>query len=292
MSEAAPIAAIVTAYRRLPDTLRTLQRILDCQPPPHEVLVHVDANQTAIAEGIAASFPQAKVLVTRENIGPGGARNKLIAACKAPYVASFDDDSYPCDRDYFGRVVALFDRHPTAGVLAARVFHRTEEITDSSGLMPQWVDTFPGGGCAYRRDVFLATAGYVPLAVAYGMEEVDLSIRLIDCGTGILHTPSLRVFHDTDLSRHADPEVTAWSIANIALLAYLRYPGSYCWLGAAQLASRVLWLVKAGRLRGILRGLALIPRHLSAHRHYRATVSVAGLVRARELRRRPQPVVR
>ena len=56
---------------------------------------------------------------------------------------------------------------------------------------------------------FLATSGYVPLAVAYGMEEVDLALRLHEKGGRILRTPGLRVFHDTDLKRHANPAVTA-----------------------------------------------------------------------------------
>lgn len=140
----------------------------------------------------------------------------------------------------------------------------------------------------YRRDVFVATTGFVPLRVAYGMEEVDLSLRLIDLGYQVTYAPSLRVFHDTDLAHHSAPEVTAGSIANIALLAYLRYPSLYWWLGLAQISNRVFWLLRVRRTTGVMTGLAAIPGHLYAYRQYRAPISLNGMRRARALRREPE----
>jgi FkbM family methyltransferase len=283
------ISAIVTAYRRIPQALETIRRIRACEPPPREIVVHVDGNETATVDAIRTIFPDIQVIVSTTNVGPGGGRNKLLAECHTPYVASFDDDSYPMDGEYFARVASLLEVNPKAAVLAADVFHLEEKVANASSTPPRWVDSFPGGGCAYRRSMFFATAGYVPLAIAYGMEEVDLSLQLIDQGYQILHAPELRVFHDTDRLRHADPEVSAASIANIALLAYLRYPLFYWWLGLAQLASRVFWLLRVGRTSGVMTGLASIPNHLYANRHHRATVSVKCMKRARALRRTPEP---
>ena len=282
------VAAIVTAYRRIPQTQETIRRILACVPPPREILVHVDGNEIATADAVRAEFPGMQVIVSSGNAGPGGGRNKLLAECRAPYVASFDDDSYPLDGDYFARIGHLFEAYPRAAVLAADVFHQGETPAASTASAARWVDSFPGCGCAYRRSMFCATDGYVPLPVAYGMEEVDLTLRLIDQGYGILHVPALRVFHDTDRARHADPEVTAASIANLALLAYLRYPPAYWWLGVAQLASRLVWLIGAGRIAGIAAGIAAIPGHLLKYRHHRAPVSFKGMRRARLLRRMPE----
>lgn len=283
------VAAIVTAYRRIPQTLETLRRILACVPPPREVLVHVDGNETATADAVRAEFPGLQVIVSSANVGPGGGRNKLLAECRTPYVASFDDDSYPMDGDYFARIGNLFESHPDAAILAAQVVHRNEKVPAAAHAVSREIDSFLGAGSVYRREKFLATAGYVPLRIAYGMEEVDLSLRLIDLGHAVVYSPPLRVFHDTELAHHSDADVTAGSIANIALLAYLRYPAFYWWLGIAQLASRVLWLLSAGRTSGVVSGLVSIPGHLYAHRAYRATVSFGCMRRARALRRAPEP---
>src|SRR5689334_1850551 len=280
------IAAIVTAYERIEQTLATLRVIQSCVPRPDEVLVHVDANQVACEQAIRDAFPSVRLLRSVEQVGPGGGRNKLVEAAQSEFVASFDDDSYPIDSDYFARALRSFEKFPEASVICAALYHAGESIgLDEKSA--QWTADFSGGACIYRRKAFLEAGGYVPLPVAYGMEEVDFAIRLHAQGGKILTTPWLRVFHNTDLKRHGDPRVTAGSIANLALLAYLRYPVSLWGIGAGQCANRLLWLVRHGRYDGIARGLTMIPGHLRAHRKFRLTVSNRAVRSYLALRRAP-----
>ena len=282
------ISAIVTAYERIDQTLNTLRIIQSCVPPPDEVLVHVDANQVECENAIRCAFPEVRVLRSEDHVGPGGGRNKLLHASRFEFVASFDDDSYPIDSDYFERALRLFKTFPEASVLGAAVYHIGEPLgLDSRSA--EWTADFSGGGCVYRRQSFLDAGGYVPLPVAYGMEEVDLALRLHAGGKRILTTPWLRVFHDTDLSHHADPRVTSSSIANLALLTYLRYPASLWAIGAGQCVNRLLWLLRYGRRRGILKGIAMIPSHLRANRRYRLPVSKNAVRSYLALRRKPSP---
>jgi len=280
------ISAIVTAYERIEQTLETLRVIQSCTPPPDEVLVHVDANRRDCEHAIRKAFPAVRVLLSKEQVGPGGGRNKLVDAAKFEFVASFDDDSYPIDSDYFARAAKLFEQFPEAALICAALYHAGEAI----GLderSAQWTADFSGGACSYRRQAFLDAGGYVPLPVAYGMEEVDLAIRLHSRGGRILTTCWLRVFHNTNLERHADPRVTAGSIANLALLAYLRYPVTLWIVGMGQCANRLLWLLRHGRRRGILKGVTMIPAHLRANHRHRLPVSTGALRSYLALRRAP-----
>lgn len=284
------ISAIVTAYERIDQTLQTLRVIQSCVPAPDEVLVHVDANQVECEQALRAAFPNLRILRSTEQIGPGGGRNKLMNAAQFEFVASFDDDSYPLDSDYFGRALKLFERFPDASVVCAAVY----QMGDSIGLdepRAQWTADFLGGACVYRRRAFLEAGGYVPLPVAYGMEEVDLALRVHSRGGKILTSHWLRVFHNNDLQHHADPRVTASSIANLALLAYLRYPVSLWGIGVGQCANRLLWLLRHGRRRGILKGLTMIPAHLRANHRYRLPVSKRALRSYLALRRAPIAVL-
>ena len=286
---ASPITAIVTAYQRVDQTLVTLRKLVNCQPSPDEILVHVDGNQEGCANAIRDAFPDVQVIVSEQNIGPGGARNKLIAAAKHELVASFDDDSHPLDGDYFARVATLMAQFPEASILNAAVYHQGETIQPDA-RRAAWVSGFIGCGCVYRRSAFLATTGYVPLPMAYGMEEVDLALRLLAQGGRVLQVSWLRVFHDTCLQHHSNPEVTAASIANIALLTYLRYPPLYWPVGLGQIFNRVRWLIPHGRRAGIWSGLASIPRHCWQHRHFRQVVSLAAIRSYFLLRRQSVPV--
>ena len=280
------ISAIVTAYERVEQTLATLRVLQSCMPAPDEILVHVDANQITCENAIRNAFPAIQILRSTEQVGPGGGRNKLVRVARGEFVASFDDDSYPIDSDYFARARQTFEKFPEASLVCAALYHAGESI----GLderSAQWTADFSGGACIFRRQSFLDAGGYVPLPVAYGMEEVDLAIRLHSQGGRILTTPWLRVFHNTDLKRHGDPKVTAGSIANLALLAYLRYPVSLWGIGVGQCANRLVWLLRHGRRRGILKGVTMIPAHLRANRGYRLPVSKQVVRSYLALRRSP-----
>lgn len=282
------MAAIVTAHQRIDQLLETLDRLHACVPAPAEVLVHVDGNNTQCAALVRQRHPQVKVLVSAGQVGPGGGRNLMVDAATQPLIASFDDDSYPIDADFFNRVTVLFANFPDAWVIAGRVFHVHQKIEPPIEAA-EWGADFSGGGCAYRRERYLEVGGYVPLPDAYNMEEVDFALRLHAQGGKVLVTPWLRVFHDTDLARHANPEVTAASIANLALLAFLRYPIPLWTIGIAQCFNRIQWLLRHGRRRGILTGLGDIPGRLWRHRDRRRPMPAVAIRSYFSLRRHPVP---
>lgn len=284
----APVSAIVTAFQRADQTVRTLKTITSCVPPPAEVLVHVDGGAREVAAAIQRACPGVRLFVTGTNVGPGGGRNTLVSHARQPLIASFDDDSFPMDEDFFARMTELFASVPDAWVIGGRVFHVRQPI-EPARPDAEWSADFSGGACGYRRERYLEVGGYVPLADAYNMEEVDFALRLHAKGGKILGTRWLRVFHDTDLARHADPAVTSASVANLALLAFLRYPIHLWSIGIGQCLNRIQWLMRHGRRRGILRGLFSIPSRVWRHRHERQPLPSASVRSYLALRRRPVP---
>lgn len=284
----APVTVMVTAYRRIEPALTTLRILHECDPRPAEILVHVDGGERTCAAAIERAFPEIPVIVSEANVGPGGGRNRLVEAARHELVASFDDDSYPMDRDYFARLVDVFRDRREAWVVAARIFH-LHQPPEPATARAVWTADFNGCGCAYRRSRYAEAGGYVPLPTAYGMEEVDLSLRVHARGGRVLQSDMLRVCHHTDLSHHADPAITSASIVNIALLAFLRYPPSLWALGAAQCVNRIQWLLRHGRRRGVLSGLTAIPATLTKYRHHRHPLRSESVRAYLALRRRTHP---
>jgi GT2 family glycosyltransferase len=281
------MTAIVTGYRRIAELLDTLRRLHACEPRPAEILVHIDGGERATVVAVEREFPDLKVLLSDGNVGPGGGRNRLVAAATHDLIASFDDDSYPIDRDYFESIPRIFAEHPDAWVIDARLFHRQQPIEPASTSMA-WSADFSGCSCSYRRERYFEIGGYVPLPTAYGMEEVDFGLRLHGLGGRILRSGRVRVFHDTDLSHHADPMITSASIVNIALLTYLRYPIALWPVGVAQGFNRVQWLLRNGRRKGVLRGLMGIPGAITAHWGQRNPLPSRVVRSFLQLRRQPQ----
>ena len=266
----------IPTYKRIDKLLQTIEKILYCNPQPNEIIVHVDNNDRDSERIIKEKYPKIKTIMSENRIGPGGGRNKIISRAKNQIVASFDDDSYPLDPDYFTRVITLFEKFPNAAVISAAIFH-IGEIIQLDKYTAYSQNNFVGCGCAYRRDVFNQTSGYVALPLAYGMEEVDLSLRLINMQWEIINSPWLRVFHNTRLEHHTKPQITAASIANQILLTYLRYPMKFWVLGFLQCINRIFWLIKHGRLTGILLGIISVPRLILRYQSERQPVTNKSL---------------
>jgi GT2 family glycosyltransferase len=279
------ISAIIPTWRRPESLVRALKEIFACQPAPTEVLVHVDAgdNQT---ERIVR--PQVSEVVrwfsSMTTQGPGGGRNRLLREAKCPLVASFDDDSWPLDRDYFSVAAGLFDLYPDAAVLTGQEVRPGASPSARDG-MSRSVACFHNAICLMRREAFLGTRGYLPLRYAYGMEEADVALQLLDAGWNLLEVSALRVYHDSHLAHQNGKTINAAFIRNTALLVYLRYPIRYWFLGALQVLNRAHYALRRGRWRGILEGFGQIPGALWGYRKQRRPVSSATIALSRSLAR-------
>lgn len=272
-----PVSVVIPTYNRAEDLLEALKEIQSCDPHPCEIIVHVDGDDNTTEAAIKeSSIEDVTVICSGFQVGPGGGRNAAITRAKCEIVASFDDDSYPIDSDYFARLLQLFEQFPQAAVIGAAIYHIDESIKPDD-LSAQWEHSFIGCGCAYRKSVFQSVEGYVALPVAYGMEEVDLALRLHNAEWKILVSPWLRVFHNTRLAHHSSTRITAATISNQALLAYLRYPRSLWWIGIGQCLSRIVWLGKNDRYNGIFQGITDIPKAIMQHRSSRYPITAKSL---------------
>ncbi len=279
-----PVTVVIPTYERVAPLTATLAHVRACNPAPAQIIVHVDNGDRSTAAALNdLAGPDLKVLYAQSRQGPGGGRNRAIAAARHEIIVSLDDDSYPVDADFFARVLALFGEYPQAAVIGTAIFHRGEAIAADERRV-QLAPDFVGCGCAYRRTAFLATHGYQPIALAYGVEEVDMALQLHDQESTILASPWLRIRHETDRQHQINAAVTAAHIRNTALLAWVRYPLELTPLGMAQVGSRVWWSVRNGRFNGVLTGLITIASTIWRFRRQRAPVRKETVAKYRKLR--------
>lgn len=276
------VTAVVPACLRVEQLLKTLRSIQLCKPGPAEILVHVDGGAPEVLECLMREHPQVRVLRSDALLGPGGARNRLIAEAANELVANFDDDSFPEHEDYFARVLYLDTRFPTAAIFSA--------ASQESERSPQRflrIAVFSGCGCVFRKSWFQRVEGFVPLPVAYNMEEVDVSLQMHAIGGWIVHDPMLRVVHDHPPPREIAPQTNAEVLANTALFPFLRFPLWLLPLGVMSVLWRLVFLVHKGWTAGIARGLTMIPRHLLRHAGRRHSVSIGSVLTWLKLKRHP-----
>ena len=190
------VAVCITTRNRRAELERTLGVLTQCDPPPHEILVAADGCTDGTVEWLRASHPRVQLFEHTKAMGSIPARNELATACRSEVFVSFDDDSYPIERDFFAHVAELFALHPRLAV--ASFPQRTDEypasLTATSFGPSRFVGSFANSGAAIRRAVFIELGGY-PGFFFHAYEEPDLALRCAAAGWQVRHETSLTVRH-------------------------------------------------------------------------------------------------
>lgn len=287
MPELAPITVGIPTYARGDCVLTPIEHILACDPVPAEIIVHVDVSDGQLETRIRERFPSVKILSSPNRIGPGGGRDRCLRAATQPFFASFDDDSWPVDTNFFACVVSHFEKSPNAGCLAAVIYHRTQPCPELSEKSER-TSSFTGCGEAMRVDAYRQGSGYIDRSVPYGIEEIDVSMQLHANGWQILECHDLRVFHDTVLTHHFRAEITRGTIENAALLAWLRYPILAWPYALLQFANVVRFMTFECRFDGILQGILGAPLAIWEYRRLRRPLSLQSVISYLASRNRPR----
>lgn len=216
-----PISVAIPAFGNEKKLAHTLERILSCRPLPQEILLHFDGGWNPPTDFSANAPIPVHLFRSREHIGPGGGRGLLFHHATCELIATFDDDSWPLDADYFAQAFAVMEAFPDAAILSPAVYLREKPILPP--LMEVTTSrSYEGSASIHRRSVHLKLPGYVPIAHAYGVEEADISLQTHAAGYQLLSCPWMRAWHNRPYTDNVH-SIKPW-IKNEVLLAYLRYP--------------------------------------------------------------------
>jgi GT2 family glycosyltransferase len=212
-------SVIVPTWQRRASVARLLEALTrqTLEPGAFEVIVVVDGSTDGTVELLAAGWRPLQLLVHRQdNSGRAAACNAGLALARAPIVALLDDDMEPDDvwlAEHLAahgeaRDVAVMGAVPTAEPAASaagryiqRRFDRHLARLARPGTEIGFRDVFTGN-LSIDRNAILAVGGYDATFTAYGNEDGELAIRLMDAGTRFAYRPSAsaRQHQDKDLA--------------------------------------------------------------------------------------------
>lgn len=203
-------------------------------------LILVDNNVAAVDRAAQlAPFHATQWLWDGVNKGVS-ARNLGFAAARGEIIVLLDDDVFVDTPDMLDRFAARFDAAPRLGAVTVcktvrgETRRRVDLIphTDKSIDLTRSFATFRFvGGCVGFRAAALAdTGGFLP-DFFYGLEEIELSYRLIDRGWTILYDPDIRCEElEHPAGRRAKRAVQTDRLANKFIISFLRMPQPWVWL--------------------------------------------------------------
>lgn len=155
-----------------------------------------------VVNGGTPDLSSADVVVSpEENVGIPGGRNLGAAAASGEFLCFLDDDAWYATDDVLAKAVEEASSMPKVAVVGLGITGPNGEIAKRHHPMlfkrPDHTcqaTSFPGGACVIRKSAFDEVGGFFA-DYFYGLEETDLSWRLIDSGWKLLYAPLLQVKH-------------------------------------------------------------------------------------------------
>jgi GT2 family glycosyltransferase len=146
---------------------------------------------------LKSSFQTFKVLINPQPKGSVGSRDRLMRAALGDIVLSLDDDSYPLEDDFFGRLEILFESHPEAAVITFPELRDNGDygrLDKSPAVEGHYVSAYPNCAAATRRSFYLQCSGFPSLFV-HAYEEPDFALQCYQHGMTVWFEPSLTIRH-------------------------------------------------------------------------------------------------
>jgi glycosyltransferase involved in cell wall biosynthesis len=195
--DAASATVVVCAFasQRLEQTVDCVTSVLNQDPPPDQMIVVVDHNESLQAE-LRARLPDEVEIVANERArGLSSARNTAIARSRGAYVAFIDDDAIAHER-WLARLLSKFDDPQVVGVGGhARPLWETAHpawlppeflwvVGCSYAGLPEAGEVRNPLGCnmAFRAGLFEAVGNFNPAigrlgSLPLGCEETEFCLR-------------------------------------------------------------------------------------------------------------------
>ena len=245
------LSVVILTYKRddaLEQTLGKLFEVFGYDPEVQMVLVDNNADGRDRASFMQA-FANSEVVSEGYNLGVAAGRNKGIAKADGDIVLFLDDDAVLDVRgDFLRTVEETFAGSPRLGAIAFRSFVGDQRIedpiefphTDKLKDHASSFATFRFIGVAHliRHSALIDVGNYCD-AFFYGMEEFDLSYRLLKRGWEIRYASDFRVRHmKADAGRMPSKSVIRRMYANKLAVGWMHLPlKQFC-------ASGLAWFVK------------------------------------------------
>ena len=291
-SRRAAVPTVVVATRNRCDALlETLERLFGLPERPPVVVVDNGSTDRTLA-AVRSEYPAAGVISLDRNLG-AAARTLGARRATTPLVAFSDDDSWWRPGALL-RAASVFARHPSLGLLAARILVEPGGRLDptSADMGSSAIRGGPRGGgvpvlgfvacgTVVRRTAFLSVGGFHP-RFGVGGEEHVVALDLATAGWDLVYRPDIVAHHRPASSR--DParrrEVEA---RNALWSAWLRWPAGDALQVSGALLARSLRdrAVRRGALEAIREGGWVLARRRPVRGRVAAELAT--------LRRRTEP---
>jgi GT2 family glycosyltransferase len=240
-------------------------------------IVVVDDGSTDETTTLSTAFPNVTWTRRDQSAGYVARRNQLMERGDCKYYVSLDDDAWFVGED---EIAVAVDHLEQKGSVAAIAFDilSPDHPKQSARTQPERVATFIGCGHVLRMSALHEVGLYQPSPGAYGGEEKDLCLRLMDAGYEIARLPGVHVWHDkTQRGREIAAQHRS-GVCNDLAMTLRRTPLAVLPLAlVSKLYKHLIFSLRHGLLRACVQGITLFFRSAPQVWRSRRAVRLATL---------------
>lgn len=261
-----PLSFVIITYNRPADTLELLQNVSTLNSASQllqDVVIvnNASADDYSAVKEFIKSTPAIPFIFFNapENLGVTKGRNFALQYAKGDIIIFLDDDAVLQNADALENVVKAFDKpgfdNRPVGIVSFKVLYYDTLEFQQNALVHKQFDKykhksefftyyFAGGAHAIKAHV-LHEVGNLPDEFFYGMEEYDLSYRILDKGYCIKYDSSIVMLHkESPLGRKPRSEKLMMMWVNKSKVAYRYLPKVYFYTTA------IMWSIEYFRKAG------------------------------------------
>lgn len=243
------VSVLIITYNRPEDLLELLMGFAGqegLEACLEEILVLDNASTVSYQQvrNFISTHPSLPIqyIESGENLGVARGRNRLMQIARGDLLLVIDDDILLVAPDDIARIAASFNHpffreHNTAVITFRVLYHELRQVQVTAfphKKYEQYKDkpiflTSYFTGCAHllKREV-LAQTGLYPEDFFYGMEEYDLSYRIIDAGYSLAYDGSVTLLHkESPLGRQPNARKLQMQWVNKSKVAWRYLPALY-----------------------------------------------------------------
>ncbi len=203
---------------------------------------------------------------------------------------SLDDDAWFLRGDEIAIAVGLLEAHPNIAAVAYDIVSPDRPQSSQRGVN-FFVSMFIGCGHVLRLSTVKSLGGYSEFPGAYGVEEKDLCLRLIEAGYDIVQLRGVEVWHDKAMTARDLSVQHASGVCNDLAFTVGRFPMIILLPSFAyKLMAHALFAIRNGLMGPFIKGLWCFVRAARSAWSLRRPVRMANLSRYQALSKAPQKV--
>ncbi len=209
---------IVCAYKNRELTDRCLTSLFNLKYPSYRVFLVDDCSADGSAEFFKNKYPGLSVIENKKCLGPARARNVGIAAGKADYLVTMDNDAF-LSPDWLNQAVALMESDKSIGQAVGKILfadnkNKIAAAGGSAYFRGKGYDIGLGADASdnkydrqrevlyacsvsmiVRRNVIDLVGGFDDIYY-HGYEDTDLSLKINLAGYKVIYYPPAISYHD------------------------------------------------------------------------------------------------